>query len=198
MEKRHDVHFYRQPFTLVQHVVDFLADGVERGNPIVVIARPFHRRAFAAGLRTHGIEIDDLIEGRDRLWIDAQQTLSAFMEGNRPNADLFEATVGNVIARLASARPGVTIHAYGEMVDMLWNQGNAAGALGLERLWNGLLDRHPFRLLCAYADDTLGAHGDAAALRELFHQHHSATAIDKEVAARFPEHLRSSLTPPST
>ena len=193
MKKRHDVHFYDQDFSLVQHVVEFLTTGVKSGQPIVVIATPFHRRAFAAGLRTQGIEIEDLVEGRDRVWLDAAETLSAFMEGDRPNAELFEATVGSVLARLTSGRSGAMIRAYGEMVDLLWRRGQAGAALELERLWNGLLERYDFQLLCAYADETLGANGDAKALRELCEQHQCATVIDPQVLSRFPEGLRSGL-----
>jgi hypothetical protein len=193
MEKRHDVHFYRQDFTLVGHVVDFLARAIRRGEPVVVIATQFHRRAFAAGLRTVGIEIDDLIEGRDRYWLDAQDTLAAFMEGNRPNADLFDATIGHIFSRLTDKVPNTTIHAYGEMVDLLWRKGNAAGAIELERLWNGLLERHSFDLLCAYSDDALAVPGDGVSLQEICRHHRRATVVDPEVLDRFPAADRSRL-----
>jgi hypothetical protein len=186
MEKRHDVHFYRQDFTLVGHVVAFLAAAIRRVEPIVVIATPFHRRAFAAGLRTVGLEIDDLIEGRDRYWLDAQDTLEAFMEGDRPSPDLFDATIGNVFSRVTEKRPNATIHAYGEMVDLLWRKGNAAGALELERLWNGLLERHSFNLLCAYADESLAVPAHGVSLGDICRLHQHATVVDPEVLDRFP------------
>ena len=50
---------------------------------------------------------------------------------------------------------------YGEMVAVLWDQGNVAAAIELERLWNDLAIRHPFSLLCAYP--TSAFHTDAGA-----------------------------------
>ena len=54
------------------------------------------------------------------------------------------------------------VRAYGEMVDVLWKDGQTLAALRLEELWNDLADRHSFSLLCGY---TMGhfykeAHGD--------------------------------------
>ena len=38
----------------------------------------------------------------------------------------------------------------GEMVSVLWEQGNKTGALALERLWNELPNERAFHLHCAY------------------------------------------------
>ena len=43
---------------------------------------------------------------------------------------------------------GLTV--FGEMVAVLWEQGKKEAALELERLWNEILNGHPFHLHCAY------------------------------------------------
>jgi hypothetical protein len=45
----------------------------------------------------------------------------------------------------------VNVRAYGEMVDILWQQGKRAAALALEEMWTDLAEVFPFDLLCAYA-----------------------------------------------
>src|SRR6185312_10486958 len=60
----------------------------------------------------------------------------------------FAATVGDAVATLAGA--GLRIHAFGEMVALLWADGNRDGAIRLEELWNELGERRRFALFCAY------------------------------------------------
>src|SRR5690348_11562383 len=116
----HDVHFYRTDASLTRTVVDFLADGVRAGQPIVVIATESHRRAFAKGLHDRGLDIDEPYSGRSAVWLDARETLASFMEGGVPNQELFLATVGSVFQRLINKRSYLFVRGYGEMVDLLW------------------------------------------------------------------------------
>ena len=148
----HDVQFYETEEYLSTAVATFLVEGVRAGQPIVVIATEAHRRMFAARMRESGIRPEDLVEGRDIVWLDARATLDAFMEGELPNAESFQATVGPVFDTLAAnGRWYVVTRAYGEMVDLLWKDGKIEGAIALEQLWNDLAERRSFALLCAYS-----------------------------------------------
>jgi hypothetical protein len=81
------------------------------------------------------------------------------MEGNVPNAELFQATVGSVFEKIVASRRYVTVRAYGEMVDLLWRDGKTDAALQLEELWNDLASKYAFSLLCSY--DKQGITGEA-------------------------------------
>jgi hypothetical protein len=151
----HDVQFYESDDFLVQSVVQFLVKGLRAGQPIVVIATAAHRRAIMDGIRAAGQSIDHLVEGKDLLFLDARETLSAFMEGGRPSAELFDATVGSLFEQLVRERRYMIVRAYGEMVDLLWQDGKASAAIEVEELWNALARRYSFALLCAYAESTL-------------------------------------------
>jgi len=151
----HDVQFYENEEFLNTAVAGFLADGVRVGQPIIVIATGVHRTAFASRMRSMGLDPDDLVLGRDAVWLDARETLTAFMEGGRPNRELFEATVGNVFEKLITNRRYIIVRAYGEMVDLLWNEGKAEAAIELEVLWNELAAKYSFSLLCAYSKHSL-------------------------------------------
>lgn len=151
----HDVQFYESDEFLFGSVADYLSTGVRLGQPIVVIATGAHRRGYRDSMRARGANPDDLTEGRDIVWLDARETLSAFMEGGQPNAELFDLTVGSVFEALRRDRPYVMIRAHGEMVDILWREGRADAALAVEQLWNDLASRHSFSLLCTYSRQTL-------------------------------------------
>src|SRR5260370_2853235 len=60
----------------------------------------------------------------------------------------FAEVVGSMIARAAQGRRHVRI--FGEMVALLWAEGNRAAAVHLEELWNDLGKTHSFSLCCAY------------------------------------------------
>lgn len=74
-----------------------------------------------------------------------------FMRDGVPLAQRFNDAIGPVLTAVAARHPGVTIRAYGEMVDLLWQQGQNAAAIRLEMLWNDLARAHDFKLLCGYA-----------------------------------------------
>jgi hypothetical protein len=85
-----------------------------------------------------------------------------------PSPALFEETVGRLARDLVIASEGLT--AFGEMVALLWAQGNKRGALELEDLWNRLLDQSTFHLHCAYPKVLFA--GDENDLRDVC-DHHS-------------------------
>ena len=143
----HAVQFYKDEETLVQTVVEFLAEGLRAGEPLVVIATPAHREAFLAHLRGGGADVDGPLRDGRFVLLDAATTLASFMVDGAPSWDLFQERVGGALRGLGAGR----IRAYGEMVDVLWQVGNKQGALALEGMWNDLARRHDFSLLCAYA-----------------------------------------------
>jgi PAS domain S-box-containing protein len=148
----HDVQFYDSENYLSTVVSTFLVEGIRAGQPLVIIATEAHCRLFREGMHAAGMRTEELVEGRDIVWLDAHDTLRAFMEGDMPNAELFELTVGAVFEKvMANGRGYVVTRAYGEMVDLLWRSGKVEAAIAVEQLWNGLALRYAFALLCAYS-----------------------------------------------
>jgi len=167
---RHDVQFYGDDAYLCSEVGRFLAEGLRAQQAIVVIATAAHRRALEAEFRVQGFDLDTL-HPLQVTWLDAHETLSAFMEGPRPNPALFLATVGNVLQRAMSYRPRGMVLAYGEMVDVLWGEGKCDGALDVEELWNALGRKYRFSLRCAYSRNNLITHAREDAVERICAQH---------------------------
>ncbi len=59
---------------------------------------------------------------------------------------------------------GRRVHAFGEMVALLWASGNREGAIRVEELWNELGRVHRFALFCAYPIVGFDQESDAASL----------------------------------
>jgi hypothetical protein len=146
----HGVLFYDRDAQLVSALEDYLISGWSAGATGLVIATPEHRRALTERLAERLAErghAGSLAAGRLVL-LDAATTLARFMRDGAPDAGEFDRSVGTLVRDHAA---GGELRCFGEMVDVVWAEGDAVGAIELERLWSGLQDEVPFRLLCAYA-----------------------------------------------
>ena len=139
----HVVQFYSDEDEFVELVSAYLIEGLQAGEEAIAIATPEHRAALMDSARSFG----------SITLIDASEVLSSFMVDGRPDADRFDRAIGDVLRGLAL--DGRRARALGEMVAILWDEGNVTGALELEELWNGLLDELGFSLLCAYPTSIL-------------------------------------------
>jgi len=148
---RHEVQFYQSNAFLSEAVARYLAEGFQNGNAMVVIARAEHREAFRGKLTRQGFDVDVAMRSGQFRECDAEETLKQFMEGELPNRERFDLVVGQVIEESRKSFENSPVLAYGEMVDILWQNGRREAAIRLEELWNELSESRPFELFCAYA-----------------------------------------------
>jgi PAS domain S-box-containing protein len=147
----HSVQFYEHDGVLVDDLAAYVSDGVRLGRPTVAIVTAAHRGAIEDRLTTRGVDLQSLRARGGLVFVDAHEALAAFMQDGMPSADHFAHHIGTLIDRLAGGNPDRDIHAYGEMVDVLWQDGRTEAAIRLEELWNQLLTRYRVHLHCAYA-----------------------------------------------
>jgi hypothetical protein len=70
------------------------------------------------------------------------------------------------------------------MVALLWDDGDLAGALELETLWNELAERHAFALFCAYSISSLDAAGDLGAAKAICDRHTAVAPLPMRIPDR--------------
>jgi MEDS: MEthanogen/methylotroph, DcmR Sensory domain len=145
----HAVHVYADDSAIGQELIRFVEEGLTLGESVVVAANGQHRACIAEWRSNHPSISDDEFF----LVVDAAETLKAFMVADTPNPALFNATIGAIVER--AARGGRAVRVFGEMVALLWAEGNVTGALALETLWNELASNQRFFLLCAYPEALL-------------------------------------------
>ncbi|MDP9275366.1 MAG: ATP-binding protein, partial [Chloroflexota bacterium] len=144
----HLVQYYEKEGFLYDRVTDFMSDGLRGSDAAVLIATRAHREGVESRLRSKGVDLPHLTTGGRYHALDAQDTLSRFMVDGTPDPHRFANTIGPVIR---TARGGDRrVLAFGEMVAVLWAEGNREAAVRLEELWNDLAQRETFALLCAY------------------------------------------------
>jgi hypothetical protein len=141
----HFVEFYESEDVLDEHLADYVRRGLALSEPVLVIAEPERR----THLEQFGAEIGQAVQSGKLVVLDAREMLATFMVGESPSAELFCRVVGGKVDELS--RRHKRLWAYGEMVNVLWREGNSRGALELEALWNALGSRAEFSLMCSYA-----------------------------------------------
>jgi len=80
--------------------------------------------------------------------LDAAANAVELYERRIPDPRRFRETVGTAYG--AGRGGGHRVRAFGEMVALLWSDGNQAAAIRLEELWNELAETHSFASSAAY------------------------------------------------
>ena len=148
----HVVQFYAEDAALLDSIARFIATALEAGDTAVVIATQAHRDGLRQRLADRGLDVEGAIRRGHFMALDAADTLSKFMRDGSVDPRAFTNVVGGVFDR-ARAVAGVgprRVAAFGEMVALLWAEGNPEAAIQLEQLWNDLAQTHSFSLRCAY------------------------------------------------
>ena len=145
----HSVQIYGDDNTFLDTLEGFVTGGIFAGEGVVVIATASHLHDLEKRLRSNTwLQLDRARWEERYIALLAQEVLDRFMVNGRPGEALFGAAVRPLLARARAGRR--KMRAFGEMVALLWSQGNAAAALELERLWNVLIKRERFSHFCAY------------------------------------------------
>ena len=159
----HSVQFYERDAFLCDRVSRFLEEGLRAGEPAIVIATEAHRSAVEAELQRRGCHSGPIT------YLDARETLERFMSGVLPDEETFYSVIGRAIEQRRNG--GGRIRAYGEMVDLLWRDGNPDAAIRLEELWNDIAGHYDFSLLCAYPMGNFQSESDSTGFDAICARH---------------------------
>jgi hypothetical protein len=161
-------------------VAEFLADGLTEGSPGMVVATAAQRAAITRALVVRGVDVVSLQRSGDLTLLDAEDTLFSFMPNDTLDAKAFNRRMSALIERACRGRTNCTVRVYGQMVDVLWQQGKRELAIGLEMLWNQLANAPRFSLLCGYA---MGSFYKDAHVDDIRGQHTHVVSADGTAAA---------------
>jgi len=169
----HRLQFYTADSDLlVRNVADYLCEGLHRGEGLLIVATPEHRAAFERQMRmTGGIDLQNAIDTRQILFLDAQNLLSRLMPGGELDWPVFESVAVELLAGMRPRTPGAHSRAFAEMVGLLWTQGKFAAAVQLEDFWNRILSSGGFQLFCAYPIDVFGEEFHSAEAEMIIRSH---------------------------
>jgi hypothetical protein len=144
----HVVQLYENDEEFLNLLEDFVLGGVVAEACVMVIATKEHLSALEQRLRNSGLNVDALRASDQFITLDAHETLSRILINGLPDRALFEELVAELMARVKAT--GRKMRTFGEMVALLWEQGNYSATIMLEEFWNELLHKEAFPLFCAY------------------------------------------------
>jgi hypothetical protein len=158
----HSVQIYCDDSLFMDALEGYASGGLRLGENVIVIATKSHRAALERRLRTRGYDVAKAMAEDRYIPVDAEAVLLQFMLDGQPDENLFNEVIDRLFARASAG--GQRVRAFGEMVVLLWKEGNTSATVRLEHLWNQYLDRAAFCLFCAYARSSFDGEADAAML----------------------------------
>ena len=168
--------------SLAETVSDFLREGFLVGDAALVVVIPPHWDAIAARFPDRP-SLERVLQSGQLTVRDAADTLKLFMRQGAPDRQLFDRSVGALVERLASR--GTCLRIYGEMVDLLAEEGAFVGARQLEEVWNELAARASFSLLCGYAAVNFGNPRSASDLQLICQSHDRVRSNPRDILSSF-------------
>ena len=148
----HVVQLYENDDALLNLLEGFVAGGISVNDSVIIIATKAHLADLNKRLSLHGLNVEALAASDQYIALDAEATLATFMVDGWPDYSLFVNMASQVFDRVRGSNRNV--RAFGEMVAILWEQGNSGATVMLEHLWNAFFEKESFSLFCAYPKHT--------------------------------------------
>jgi hypothetical protein len=145
----HLVQIYESDEVIMNSLEGFVISGINAGESVIIIATAEHIKGLNRRLILNGLEIDHLLKNSQYIPLSAESTLEKFMVNGWPDDKKFMSTVTSIVNK-AKGTEKRKVRAYGEMVALLWAQGNNGATVHLEHLWNKFCESEVFCLFCAY------------------------------------------------
>ncbi len=144
----HAVRFYSDEVAFFDEITDFVGSVLRWREPVIMVATSDHCKLIRRMLIEKGCDP----ERNPFLLFDAEDTMERFVVNNQPDATRFRELMFRNLARARGGygRKEQRVTIFGEMVAVLWSQGNPGAAMELEELWNELGRSERFSLICAY------------------------------------------------
>lgn len=146
-ESEHFVQFYETDAFLLDSLNAFIHVGLAQGDTCIVMATKAHRESLEERLKSNGLDLVAAQTRGDYISLDASEALSKLMVDGLLDPERFDRLIGDMTSRAAQGRH---LRVFGELVALLWADGNRTAAIRLEELWSDLGKLHPFLLFCAY------------------------------------------------
>jgi hypothetical protein len=156
---------------LARNVSRYLAEGLKRGDGLILIATRPHADAILGQLRDTRPEVASALREGRLVSLDSAATLARFMCDGQPDRAMFETVIGGVLQEVRARATIGKVRAFGEMVGLLWAAGNRLAAILLEDYWNDLMKGNDFSLFCGYPIDLFGDWSEMEGLHSVLGTH---------------------------
>jgi hypothetical protein len=149
----HIVQLYQDDDFYGEAISHFAAEGLVRGESIILVATQPHWRNISGRLRGKGLDVDALFRHGQLTLLDADETLPKFMRGNSPDGSIFKPLAKQTIAKARAGGKYPRVRWWGEMVNVLHVEGNARGSNRLEEFFDEVAHEEQIAIFCSFLMD---------------------------------------------
>jgi hypothetical protein len=167
----HIVQLYQDQEFLNRAVCRFAGGAIANGEGVILVPTAAHWEAFRPRLEAEGVDVK-AAQGRGQLTVvDADELLPRFMSDAMPDAPVFLGLAANVIENARDGGRYPKVRWWGEMVNVLWEQGNVAASMSLEDQFDRLADHHQIAIFCSFVMDNFNGEVHSRMLPRLAQNH---------------------------
>jgi hypothetical protein len=149
----HIVQLYQDEDFYGEAVSHFAAEGLVRGESIILVATQPNWKNISARLRAKGLDLEELFRQGQLTLLDAQATLPKFMAGNLPDGGVFKPLAKQTIAKARAGGKFPRVRWWGEMVNVLYVEGNKQGSHRLEEFFDEVAHEESIAIFCSFLMD---------------------------------------------
>ena len=148
----HIAQVYDSDQFLARAVAHFAAEGLERGEAVLLTGTAEHLAAIRAVLRALGADADAACARRQLTYMDAREGLRAITVDGALDEARYLATAGAALAAADDPR-FARLRWWGEMTQLLHEAGDTAGAMRAEALIGEIGNDGRITVLCSFSCD---------------------------------------------
>ena len=149
----HIVQLYQDEDFLSRAVCRFAGGALANGEGIILVPTLTHWNAIRPRLEAEGVDVKAAQERGQLTVVDADECLPRFMRNSMPDSSIFLGLAADVIGRARAGARYEKVRWWGEMVNVLWERGDAAASMDLEDQFDQLAKKHDIAIFCSFLMD---------------------------------------------
>jgi hypothetical protein len=179
--KEHIVQLYQDEQFLNRAVCRFAAAALAHGEGVILVPTAAHWEAFYPRLEAEGVDIKEAQAQGQLTVVDADELLPRFMGQEMPDAPVFLGLAGEAVARARGRKRYPKVRWWGEMVNVLWERGNATASMALEDLFDQLAHEQEIAIFCSFVMDNFNGEVHTRMLPRLAQNHSHLIPVENYV-----------------
>lgn len=149
----HIVQIYDSDDFLAAGVALFAAEGLRRGEAVLLTGTQHHLRGVRRALGSSGIDTDAAIQEGRLSVSDVHASVQAVLVDGMPDPERFQTAAGDALGKACADPRFSGARWWGEMSNVLYQGGDEKGSLLAEELGDAAAKKHGFTLFCSFLCD---------------------------------------------
>ena len=149
----HAVQIYQDDNFFSHAVSHFTIHGLLKNESIIIVATKPHWQNIAGRLQEKGFDVEELRRVGQLTLLDADETLPKFLVRDMPDGKTFKGIARHTIEKARANGRYANVRWWGEMVNVLYVNGNGRGSTRLEELFDEVAHEESIAIFCSFLMD---------------------------------------------